>query len=139
MILFWFITILMAGGVLAWIAAYWSVTACRWISLIAMILNLALATVLWLDTPAELTPGQTWIVSLEAEWIPTFGIGFDLALDGLSLLMLLLTFLLGAIAVITSWREVQYRAGFFHFNLLFRLLIVLGQHQHLRSLRMELV
>ena len=68
MILFWFITILMAGGVLAWIAAYWSVTACRWISLIAMILNLALATVLWLDTPAELTPGQTWIVSLEAEY-----------------------------------------------------------------------
>lgn len=118
MILFWFIIILMVGGVLAWIAAYWSAIVCRWISLLAMIVNLALATVLWLNYKPQAPPGQTWIVSFEAQWIPTFGIGFDLALDGLSLLMLLLTFFLGTIAVITSWREVQYRPGFFHFNLL---------------------
>lgn len=118
MILLLFIIILMAGGVLAWIAAYWSTIACRWISLIAMLGNLVLALALWLNYQPQASPDETWIVSFEAAWIPTFGIGFDLALDGLSLLMLLLTFLLGTISVITSWREIQYKIGFFHFNLL---------------------
>lgn len=118
MILLLFIIILMAGGVLAWIATYWSTIVCRWISLIAMLVNLVLALVLWLNYQPQSSPGETWIISFEAAWIPTFGIGFDLALDGLSLLMLLLTFLLGTIGVITSWREIEYRVGFFHFNLL---------------------
>ena len=39
-------------------------------------------------------------------------------LDGLSLLMILLTGLLGVLAVTCSWREVQRHVGFFHLNLL---------------------
>src|SRR5690606_8444838 len=50
----------------------------------------------------------------------------NLALDGLSLLMLLLTFLLGMLAVLTSWDEIQYRIGFFHFNLLWVLAGIAG-------------
>jgi NADH-quinone oxidoreductase subunit M len=123
--LLWFIVILMAGGIIAWIAAQWSLTLCRWISLLALVVNFVLAVVLWLDMPS--TPASDpWIATFNAEWIPTFGISFSLALDGLSLLMLILTFLLGALGVVTSWREIQYRTGFFHFNLLWVLAGITG-------------
>ena len=125
MILLWFIIILMAGGVLAWIAAQWSKTLCRWISVLALLINFVLALQLWIDTPAG-TSESTWITTYVTEWIPTFGISFNLALDGLSLLMLILTFLLGAVGVLTSWQEIQYRTGFFHFNLLWVLAGITG-------------
>lgn len=126
MILFWIITILMAGGLLAWIAAQWSTIACRWISLVALLIDLVLALALWMSYQPDASRESAWIQRFDTEWIPTFGIGFNLALDGLSLLMLILTFLLGALGVITSWREIQYRPGFFHFNLLWVLAGITG-------------
>jgi NADH-quinone oxidoreductase subunit M len=125
MILLWFIIILMGGGLLAWVTAKWSPTVCRWISLLSLAVNLILAVVLWLDSPNAVT-SENWIVTFNAEWIPTFGVTFSLALDGLSLLMLMLTFLLGALGVVTSWREIQYRPGFFHFNVLWVLAGITG-------------
>jgi NADH-quinone oxidoreductase subunit M len=93
----------------------------------SLLVNLVLAVLLWLNTDQHLTPGgSTWIATFIVDWIPTFGISFNLALDGLSLLMLLLTFLLGALGVVTSWREVQYRVGFYHFNLLWVLAGITG-------------
>src|SRR5687768_1493860 len=59
-------------------------------------------------------------------WIQPFGISFHMALDGLSLLMLVLTFFLGIFAVLISWKEIQYRVGFFHFNLLWVLAGITG-------------
>src|SRR5690606_16893754 len=41
-----------------------------------------------------------------------------LALDGLSLLMLILTGILGVLSVLCSWNEIQHRIGFFHLNLM---------------------
>ena len=126
MILIWFIIILMAGGILAWIAAQLSKDLCRWISLICLTINLFSSVIVWWN----LEPGQfadsTWIAAFNAPWIPSFGISFSLAMDGLSLLLLMLTFLLGALGVVTSWREIQYRIGFFHFNLLWVLAGITG-------------
>lgn len=127
MILLWFIIILMASGVLAWIAAQWNKKLCRWISLLALVINFILAALLWFDTEQNVqSSGSTWITTFIADWIPSFGISFHLALDGLSLLMLLLTFLLGALGVLTSWHEIQYRVGFYHFNLLWVLAGITG-------------
>lgn len=125
MILLWFIIILMAGGILAWISAQWSTTLCRWISILSLLVNFFLALMLWFNAP-EQPSDSTWITTFTAEWIPSFGISFNLALDGLSLLMLILTFLLGAVGVLTSWQEIQYRTGFFHFNLLWVLAGITG-------------
>ena len=69
---------------------------------------------------------SSWLAKYTVPWIPSFGISFSLALDGLSLLMLLLTFLLGIFAVLTSWHEIQYKIGFFHFNLLWVLAGITG-------------
>ena len=63
-------------------------------------------------------PNNDWLIDIKLEWIPAFGISLHLALDGLSLVMLILTFFLGIISVIISWKEIDSKVGFFHFNLL---------------------
>ena len=116
MILLCLILIPLAAGVLAWAVARWSVPACRWIALIAMVADLALTLSLWI---ANSHAGfSTWFAQAAWDWIPQFGIRFHLAVDGLSLLLLMLTFFLGALSVLASWREITEAAGFFHLNLL---------------------
>src|SRR3546814_931737 len=149
MILAWFILILMFGGLLSWLAARWNVLLARWIALGSVLINFFLALGIWwryslpdggvlsggtLTVPSSAAgsavsaPGSpaTWIADLSLEWIPSFGIQFHLALDGLSLLMLLLTFFLGTLGVLCSWKEITERPGFFHFNLLWVLAGITG-------------
>ena len=68
----------------------------------------------------------TWVREFRINWIPKFGIEIHFALDGLSLLMLLLTFFIGILAVMVSWKEITTGTGFFHFNLLWILAGITG-------------
>ncbi|HEX6224844.1 MAG TPA: NADH-quinone oxidoreductase subunit M [Chryseolinea sp.] len=127
MILMTFIIVLMIGGISAWIVARWNPIISRWLALLALFFNLASALLLWSDQNFLIEQSRSsWLARYELPWIPTFGISFNLALDGLSLLMLMLTFVLGIFAVLTSWEEIQYRIGFFHFNLLWVLAGITG-------------
>ncbi|MDQ2861849.1 MAG: NADH-quinone oxidoreductase subunit M, partial [Pseudomonadota bacterium] len=54
------------------------------------------------------------------------GIRLHLGLDGLSLLLILLTIGLGAVSVVASWSEITRQVGFFHFNLMLTLAGVIG-------------
>ncbi len=128
MILVWLILIPAAGAVLSWFVARTNGTAARWVSLLAMLLDLALVVVLWAGRAADFTlvrEGQ-WVIETRGAWIPQFGIGFHFAMDGLSLLMVALTALIGALSVLASWSEITERVGFFHFNLLWVLAGVNG-------------
>ncbi len=118
MILVWIIIILMAGGVIAGAASKLSASLSRWISLVAILIDFVLTIGIWLQQDIATQSSSSWILDFSVPWIPSFGITFHLAMDGLSLLMLMLTFFLGLLAVLTSWNEIQYRVGFFHFNLL---------------------
>jgi NADH-quinone oxidoreductase subunit M len=124
MILVAFIAILMIGGILAWIVAEWNKDLARWISVAALVVNFILALSIWFQSPAA--DSSTWLVQFNTKWVPSLGIGFSLALDGLSLLMVLLTFFLGIFGVLISWNEIQERVGFFHFNLLWVLAGITG-------------
>jgi NADH-quinone oxidoreductase subunit M len=128
MLLLWFILIPFLGGILSWIAARRSSTAARLIALVAMLADLLLGVAFWLSNAFGAQPAveRRWLAELNWSWIPQFGIHFHLALDGLSLTLLLLTFFLGAIAVLTSWTEITEKVGFFHFNLLWVLAGVTG-------------
>jgi NADH-quinone oxidoreductase subunit M len=128
MILLWLILVLVIGGILAWIASYWNTNASRWISLIGTGLDFILAMVLWIRhfRQVHLLNQTLWLEELNWRWIPQFGIHFHLALDGLSLLLLMLTFFLGMLSVLCSWTEIQQKIGFFHFNLLWTLAGVVG-------------
>ncbi len=128
MILLWLIVILLAGGVLAWIAEGVSRALPRWISLAALGATLLLVLGMWamMPGPVELMLRDAWFAQLDWRWIPRFGIGFHLAMDGLSLLLVLLTVFLGLVSVLCSWTEIEERVGFFHFNLMWSLAGVVG-------------
>ncbi len=128
MILVAFIAILMAGGLLAWAAGRVHPSASRWVSLAALLFDFGLALGFCVRNygRAGLTAKATWLADLDWEWIPSLGIRFHLAIDGLSLALVLLTFFLGIAAVACSWTEIQERVGFFHFNLLWILAGITG-------------
>jgi NADH-quinone oxidoreductase subunit M len=128
MTLVWLILIPLIGGVLAWIAARWSELAPRWISLLASILGFGLSLGLWSRYSSEvhLSSSGQWLMEADWAWIPQLGIHFHLAMDGLSLLLVVLTFLLGIMSVLTSWREIKEGVGFFHLNLMWILAGITG-------------
>ncbi|MEO6830004.1 MAG: NADH-quinone oxidoreductase subunit M, partial [Acidobacteriaceae bacterium] len=69
---------------------------------------------------------ETWLVQVDWNWIPQFGIHFHLALDGLSLLLILLTLFLGIVSVVISWITITKAVGFYHLNLLWILAGIIG-------------
>lgn len=128
MILVWMIAILLFAGVLAWAAARWSHSLARWISLIAVSADFVLALWIWSRNfhQASLLPHSAWLDQVNWAWILDWGVHFHLAMDGLSLLLVLLTCFLGIVSVLASWREIQQGVGFFHLNLLWVLAGLVG-------------
>jgi NADH-quinone oxidoreductase subunit M len=124
MILIALILILFVGGILAGIAARWNPLLSRFIALTAIGVDFLLTAGVWIGTASSTQ--HTWIAETDSSWVPTFGIHFHLAVDGLSLLMLMLTFFLGLVAVLASWTEIRDKVGFFHFNLLWVLAGIAG-------------
>lgn len=125
MILIWIISILLIGGIVCWLTARRSDTLTKWIALAAVLVDFILITSLWWQKKIELGT-NTWIINYKTNWIPSFGIGFHVALDGLSLVLLLLTFFLGVLSVLCSWNEIRERTGFYFFNLLWTLAGISG-------------
>jgi NADH-quinone oxidoreductase subunit M len=117
MILTWLILIPMVGGALAWAAGRVAPALARWIALAACVVDLGVASGVcarFYGTPGSGAP----LLEQHASWIPQLGISYHLALDGLSLLLVLLTALLGVVAVAASWREITTSVGGFYFTLL---------------------
>jgi NADH-quinone oxidoreductase subunit M len=52
------------------------------------------------------------------EWIPSIGVRYTLGLDGLSLVLVLLTAVLGAVAISCSWNAIRDREKEFYFLML---------------------
>ncbi|WP_455813414.1 NADH-quinone oxidoreductase subunit M [Pseudomonas graminis] len=129
MLLPWLIFIPFVGGLLCWQLERFGPKLPRWIALIAMGLTFVLSLQLWLQGDYSLTQAAglpQWQSEFSVPWIPRFGIEFHLALDGLSLLMVVLTGLLGLMAILCSWNEIEKWQGFFHLNLLWILGGVIG-------------
>src|SRR3954468_3558911 len=125
MILVWMISILLIGGLLCWIVTKWNIVLAKWIALLATVIDLVLVFNIWIQE-RSIQSANTWFINFQASWIPTFGISFHLALDGLSTVMLMLTFFLGTLSVLCSWREIKQRQGFYYFNLLWTLAGISG-------------
>jgi NADH-quinone oxidoreductase subunit M len=115
------IAIPLVGAFLAWRAQGWHADAPRYCSIAVLAADLVLALVLGLEQGSG-----AWLASLRVDWIPQLGIAFRLDLDGLSLVMVVLTLALGIVAVVTSWTEITDRVGLFHLNVLLTLAGVVG-------------
>lgn len=127
MILVSLILILLVGGICSWIVARRHVTSARWIAVASVGADLALTIGISIVNAGRSQPTtQRWLQECNSAWISQFGIRFHLALDGLSLALLLLTYFLGLVAILSSWTEIRQRVGFFHFNLLWVLAGITG-------------
>jgi len=127
MILLWLILIPVIGGVMAWLVGRVSDSGARWLSLMVMAVELIITSVMWIThSTVGVIPHGPWIQKFQADWIPEYGISFLLALDGLSLLMIVLTAFVGVISVLCSWSGIRERVGFYYFNLLWILGGVVG-------------
>ena len=128
MILPWIIIIFFVGGLLAWYSGRWGHLWPRWISLIILLGHMVLLIVLWLQhiQLIEVTNGGPWLLLYNQPWIPQLGISFSFGMDGMSLMLVVLSNLLAIAAVLTSWNVIRERVGFFHFNLLWTLAGIAG-------------
>ena len=121
------VLILIVGGIGSWIAARRNEIFARWIALGSVLADLSVCLGIWIGHLGRSQSTQkTWFVGFDLAWIPQFGIRIHLAIDGLSLALLLLTYFLGIMAILSSWTEIRDRVGFFHFNLLWVLAGITG-------------
>jgi NADH-quinone oxidoreductase subunit M len=126
MILVLMIGVLLLGGIACWLVAQRDALIGRWIALVAVITAFAIPVGWFIMNKPVITGGDNWLIRYQANWIPAFGISFHLAMDGLSFILILLTFLLGVLAVLCSWNEIRERSGFYFFNLLWTLAGIAG-------------
>jgi NADH-quinone oxidoreductase subunit M len=127
MILAWLIFIPMLGGFCAWILENRKPGTARWTALLTLSANLLAMGVFFLSVLGRIKIMHgPWLAAMDLPWIPAFGIHFYLAMDGLSLVLVLLTHFLGLVAVVSSWTEIKERIGFFFFNLLCVIAGILG-------------
>jgi NADH-quinone oxidoreductase subunit M len=122
------IGVLLVGGVLAWVAERRGPDGPRRVAAGVLAVDLLWLLLLWSQAQggAGIGPETVWFDRVRLQWIPQWGISFHLAMDGLGLLMSVLSVFLGLVAVAASWTEVTARTGFFYFNLLWTLAGVLG-------------
>ena len=132
------IVILLAGGLVTWQLERIDKDLPRWGALVTVVVAFIYLLVIAGGLPVEkysVAPdprnGASWLLHLKLDWIPRFGIAFELAMDGLSLLLLVLTLALGVIAIASSWSEIDFKPGLFQANLLWTLAGICGNGRNL--------
>jgi NADH-quinone oxidoreductase subunit M len=124
MILSAVILTLLFTAVAALTSAKFSQHAPKWISVMGILASGY--PLLKLKEPFINGSSDQWLVNESYTWISRFNIQFHLAADGLSLLLIALTLLVGLIAILSSWKEKLDHSGFFYFNILCTLAGVIG-------------
>ncbi len=100
---------------------------CRWTSLWVSLVDLFLvASLFTLNLPWQSGPAGKWLLTENHSWIESLGIRYSLGLDGISLMLVLLTAFLIVLCVLVSWKEIDARVGTFHFFLLLMETSIMG-------------
>lgn len=97
-------------GVLLCLLFRKSAETSRWLALLTNVLVLLIG--LWVAVTVD-TGVSGWLLYEDFSWIERFGIRYTLGMDGISLLLVLLTAFLQVIAVLVSWRVTLHPAFFF--------------------------
>ncbi len=102
------------GGILCCLNMKFS----RFIAIISMILTMIESFWLLLKVNSLSKEISLWKMEFVCSWIPRFGINIHLALDGISLIMIILVNILGILSIIFSCKEQYNYPGLFYLNLL---------------------
>jgi len=95
--------------------------ALRVLTLLFLSANFVLSLFLWFGylPPAKLPNVQSGMLFLvQVDWIASLGVQYYLGVDGLSLLLVMLTAFLGPLTLLCSWSSIQERVKGFCFALL---------------------
>ncbi len=97
--------------------------AVRWVANIFGVLGFLVSLPLWFRFDRS-AAGFQFIE--KAPWIPTIGVSYHFGVDGISTLLILLTTLLGAIAILSSWTAIHDRVRQYYVFLLLLQVGMLG-------------
>ena len=105
----------LAGALLCLLHGNKRHTECRWLALVTSLAVFAVTVFLFV------CHGQCdgrWLLYEDVAWIERYGIRYVLAMDGIALLMVLLTAFMQIAAVLLAWRVERHVANFFALLLL---------------------
>lgn len=100
-----------------------SPTTIRWVALIFTVVDFLLAILLIMGfdkTTSDMQFRET------LEWVPSLGISYSLGVDGISVLFIFLTALLGWVCVLASWQAITTKVKEFMISLLVMQSLMLG-------------
>ncbi|MGA7576490.1 MAG: NADH-quinone oxidoreductase subunit M [Terriglobales bacterium] len=84
--------------------------AIRWIANLfafgGFLISLPLVPMFWAQ---RFEPGFKFLEGTPNNWIPSIGAGYNLGIDGISFLLIMLTTLLGWISILSSWTAIENR------------------------------
>ncbi len=104
-----------AGALLLGLIPGRSATLHRWLALLISLAVFAASCMLWFAFDRDV--GGFQLVE-RVDWIPQLGIAYHLGVDGVSLLLVLLTALLIPVVILASWRGISEHVKAFHVSLL---------------------
>jgi NADH-quinone oxidoreductase subunit M len=94
----------------------------RWMALLAALASLGFSLLLIGYHPA----GPEFQFREEAEWIPAFGMGYRMGVDGISVVLVILTTVLSVVAILYSWDPIQTRVKEYYATMLLLMVGMLG-------------
>jgi NADH-quinone oxidoreductase subunit M len=89
----------------------------RWIANLTAVAGFVFSLPLWFWYDAADT-GARWQFVERTDWIPSIGASYFLGADGFSVLLILLTTLMGVVAVLSSWTAIEERVKEYYVFLL---------------------
>ncbi len=98
--------------------------AVRWVTFLTMLAGFVISLKLFLGYDADSTQTMQFIES--TPWLPEYGIVFKVGIDGMSLLLFMMTTFLGPLVILSSWRSIEDRVKGFHVCMLLLQTAMLG-------------
>src|SRR3990167_3212273 len=105
----------LAGALLLLLVPKQNENAIRWIANVVAFVGFAISIPLWFWYDSQNADFQ---FVERAPWIPSIGAEYFLGVDGLSVLLILLTTMMGSIAVLSSWTAITERVKEYYIFLL---------------------
>ena len=96
--------------------------AIRWIALLAALVSFGFSLLLL----GYRIGGDEFQFTENVDWIPAFGMGYRLGVDGISLVLVILTTLLSVVAILYSWDPITKRVKEYYASMLLLMVGMLG-------------
>jgi len=92
--------------------------AIRVMATLTAVIDFAASLYLWPNFDRAGTGSKMWQFRETYEWIPSLGVKYDFGVDGISMLLILLTTFMGIIAVVSSYSAIHHREKEYYILLL---------------------